>query len=306
MAETAKHKYAFFLGCIAPNRYPGVEASAIKTSAKLGMELVPLKGASCCPAPGAFGSIDLNIWYAMAARNVVLAEQMKTDITLICNGCYKSIWEVNHKLKHNKDLREGVNEVLKEIDMEFKGTANVYHLAELLYDPKICGIQKIRDSVVNPLKGTRIAVHYGCHLLKPKKDREWMAPGIGDTENPMWIEELVGALGAEPIQYRNKMQCCGAGGGVRGYDIAHSLDITNEKMINLKEAKADALTEVCPFCQLQFDRGQIEIQEKFGASYNLPVLHYNELLGLAQGMSPQELALDLHGISCESFLQKVL
>jgi len=306
MSETAKHKYAFFLGCIAPNRYPGVESSAIKTSAKLGIELVPLKGASCCPAPGAFGSIDLNIWYAMAARNVVLAEQMKTDITLICNGCYKSIWEVNHKLKHNKDLRDGVNEVLKEIDMEFKGTANVYHLAELLYDPKICGIQKIRDSVTNPLTGTRVAVHYGCHLLKPKKDREWMAPGIGDTENPMWIEELVGALGAEPVQYRNKMQCCGAGGGVRGYDLVHSLDITNEKMINLKEARVDALTEVCPFCQLQFDRGQIEIEEKFGVSYNLPVLHYNELLGLAQGMSPQELALDLHGISCEPFLQKVL
>ena len=306
MSETAKHKYAFFLGCIAPNRYPGVESSAIKTSAKLGIELVPLKGASCCPAPGAFGSIDLNIWYAMAARNVVLAEQMKTDITLICNGCYKSIWEVNHKLKHNKDLRDGVNEVLKEIDMEFKGTANVYHLAELLYDPKICGIQKIRDSVTNPLTGTRVAVHYGCHLLKPKKDREWMAPGIGDTENPMWIEELVGALGAEPVQYRNKMQCCGAGGGVRGYDLVHSLDITNEKMINLKEARVDALTEVCPFCQLQFDRGQIEIEEKFGVKYNLPVLHYNELLGLAQGMSPQELALDLHGISCEPFLQKVL
>ncbi len=306
MSETAKHKYAFFLGCIAPNRYPGVESSAIKTSAKLGIELVPLKGASCCPAPGAFGSIDLNIWYAMAARNVVLAEQMKTDITLICNGCYKSIWEVNHKLKHNKDLRDNVNEVLKEIDMEFKGTANVYHLAELLYDPKICGVQKIRDSVTNPLTGTKIAVHYGCHLLKPKKDREWMAPGIGDTENPMWIEELVAALGAEPVQYRNKMQCCGAGGGVRGYDLVHSLDITNEKMINLKEVKADALTEVCPFCQLQFDRGQIEIEEKFGVKYGLPVLHYNELLGLAQGMSPQELALDLHGISCEPFLQKVL
>jgi len=304
--EGAQHKYAFFLGCIAPNRYPGIESSAVKTSRKLGIELVDLKGASCCPAPGAFGSIDLNIWYAMAARNVVLAEQMKMDIALICNGCYKSIWEVNHKLKKNKDLRDGVNEVLKEIDMEFKGTSNVYHLAELYYDPKICGVQKIRDSITNPLKGARIAVHYGCHLLKPKKERTWVAPGIGDTENPMWIEELVAALGATPIQYRNKMQCCGAGGGVRGYDIVHSLDITNEKMINLREAKADALTEVCPFCQLQFDRGQIEIQEKFGVKYGLPVLHYNELLGLAQGMSPQDLGLDLHGISCEPFLQKVL
>ena len=109
----------------------------------------------------------------MAARNLVLAEQMKTDIALVCNGCYKSIWEVNHKLKHNDELRDGVNEVLKEIDMEFKGTINVYHLAELLYDQKIVGVEKIRDSVTNPLTGTRIAVHYGCHLIKPRKDREF-------------------------------------------------------------------------------------------------------------------------------------
>jgi heterodisulfide reductase subunit B len=295
------HEYAFYLGCIAPNRYPGCEASAIKTSEKLGIKLLELHGASCCPAPGAFGSIDLNIWYAMAARNVVLAEQMGKDIALICNGCYKSIYEVNEKLKKHDELRDGVNEVLKEIDMEFKGSIDVWHLAELLYDPEICGVDKIRESVTVPLTGTRIAVHYGCHLMKPKKERHF-----GTTEHPTWIEEMVGALGATPVEYRNKMLCCGAGGGVRGYDLVHSLDITNEKMINLQEVGVDALTEVCPFCQLQYDRGQIEIEEKFGVHYGLPVLHYCELLGLAQGMSPQELALDLHAISCEPFLEKVL
>jgi len=295
------HEYAFFLGCIAPNRYPGAESASYRTAEKLGIKLLDLEGASCCPAPGAFGSIDLDIFYAMAARNLVLAEQMKKDIALVCNGCYKSIWEVNHKLKHHPELKERVNEVLKGIDMEFKGTIDVWHLAELFYNPEIVGVQKIRDSVTVPLEGTRIAVHYGCHLMKPRKERHF-----GTTEHPTWIEEMVAALGAEPVEYRNKMLCCGAGGGVRGYDIVHSLDITNEKMINLMEAKVDALTEICPFCQLQFDRGQIEIEEKFGVKYGLPVLHYCELLGLAQGMSPQELALDLHGISCEPFLQKVL
>ena len=305
MSES-KHKFAFYLGCIAPNRYPGVESASIKAMKKLGIELVPLKGASCCPAPGAFGSIDLNVFYAMAARNLVLAEQMKMDIALVCNGCYKSIWEVNHKLKHNQDLRDGVNEVLKEIDMEYKGTINVYHTAELLYNKKFIGVDKVRDSVTNPLTGARIAVHYGCHLTKPHKDREFEDEVMLNTEHPVWMEELVAALGATPVEYRNKMQCCGAGGGVRGYDIVHALDIANEKLINITEQKVDALTDICPFCQLQFDRGQIEIQEKFGVSYNLPVLHYAELLGLAQGMSPQDLGLDLHGISCESFLQKVL
>ncbi|HZD43356.1 MAG TPA: CoB--CoM heterodisulfide reductase subunit B [Methanomicrobiales archaeon] len=297
----ANHEYAFFLGCIAPNRYPGCEYAAIECSRNLGIELLPLKGASCCPAPGAFGSIDLAVWYAMAARNVVLAEQMGKDIALLCNGCYKSIYEVNEKLKHDKELRENVNEVLKEIDMEFKGTTDVYHLIELYYDPKIVGPEKVAESVKRPLTGTKIAVHYGCHLLKPKKERHF-----GDTENPMWIEELVEALGADSVQYRKKMMCCGAGGGVRGYDLPHALDITNEKLINITEAGADAVTEVCPFCQLELDRGQIEIEEKFGIKYGLPVLHYNELLGLAQGMTPAQLALDLHAISVEPFLRKLL
>jgi heterodisulfide reductase subunit B len=237
----------------------------------------------------------------MAARNVVLAEQMGLDIALVCNGCYKSIYEVNHKLKHNKELREGVNEVLKEIDMEFKGTIDVWHLGELLYDPDIVGVEKIRESVKVPLKGTKIAVHYGCHLMKPKKERH-----LGSTEAPMWVEELVEALGGETVQYRNKMQCCGAGGGVRGYDLVHSLDITNEKLTNMVEAGADAVVDLCPFCQLQFDRGQIEIEEKFGIKYDMPVFHYAELLGLAQGMSPAELGLDLHAISTDPFLKKVL
>ena len=196
--STANHTFALYLGCIAPNRYPGVESASIKGCKKLGIDLVPLKGASCCPAPGAFGSIDLNVFYAMAARNLVLAEQMKTDIALVCNGCYKSIWEVNHKLKHNQDLRDNVNEVLKEVDMEYKGTINVYHVAELLYNDKFAGVSKIKDSVVNPLTGARIAVHYGCHLTKPHKDREFEKEVMLNTEHPTWMEELVAALGATP------------------------------------------------------------------------------------------------------------
>jgi len=126
MAEAKGHDYALFLGCIAPNRYPGCESAGIACSKKLGINLHPMKGASCCPAPGAFGSIDLNVWYAMAARNVVIAEKMGMDIALECNGCYKSIYEVNEKLKHNDDLRDKVNEVLKTVpdpmDPTKKGT----------------------------------------------------------------------------------------------------------------------------------------------------------------------------------------
>ena len=127
-----------------------------------------------------------------------------------------------------------------------------------------------------------------------------------NTEHPVWMEELVAALGATPVEYRNKMQCCGAGGGVRGYDIVHSLDITNEKLINLKEEKWMHSPISARSASSSLTVARLRSRRSSGSNTNLPVLHFAELLGLAQGMSPQDLGLDLHGISCEPFLQKVL
>src|SRR5512135_620657 len=145
----AKLKSSLFLGCIAPNRYPGIEAATIKTSKNLGVELVDLKGAGCCPAPGAFGSMDVLTWEALAARNVCLSEQMGLDCTVVCNGCYKSLYDTNEKLKENPKEKAKVNELLKLAGMEFKGTIEVRHIAEQLY--KDVGIKKIKDSVEVPL-----------------------------------------------------------------------------------------------------------------------------------------------------------
>jgi heterodisulfide reductase subunit B len=296
-------KTSLYLGCIAPNRYPGIEAATLKTSKALGVELVDLVGASCCPAPGAFGSMDILTWEALAARNVCLSEQMGLDCTVVCNGCYKSLYDVNEKLKENADERKKVNELLKLAGMEFKGTIEVRHLAEQLY--RDVGIKKIKDSVVTPLNGLRVGIHYGCHMLKPARDRKFGSPAFG-TEYPTFLDEMVEALGATSVDYKEKMMCCGAGGGVRGYKIDYALDMTNEKLRNMAEVGVDCIVDVCPFCHLQFDKGQQEIKEKFGDVYNIPVLHYSQLLGLAQGMSPEELGLSVHVIPVDKVLDKIV
>jgi heterodisulfide reductase subunit B len=296
-------KTSFYLGCIAPNRYPGIEAASIKTSKALGVELVDLVGASCCPAPGAFGSMDILTWEALAARNICLSEQMGLDCTVVCNGCYKSLYDVNEKLKENPAEKAKVNELLKLAGMEFKGTIEVRHLAEQLY--RDVGVKKIRDSVTTPLNGLRVGIHYGCHMLKPARDRKFGSPAFG-TEYPTFLDEMVEALGATSIDYKEKMMCCGAGGGVRGYKIDYALDMTNEKLRNMQEAGVDCIVDVCPFCHLQFDKGQQEIKEKFGDVYNIPVLHYSQLLGLAQGMSPEELGLSVHVIPVDKVLDKIV
>lgn len=296
-------KTSFYLGCIAPNRYPGIEVASIKTSKALGIELVDLVGASCCPAPGAFGSMDILTWEALAARNICLSEKMGLDCTVVCNGCYKSLYDTNEKLKENEAERNKVNELLKLAGMEFQGTIEVRHLAEQLY--RDVGLKAIRDSVVTPLNGLRVGIHYGCHMLKPARDRKFGSPAFG-TEYPTFLDEMVEALGAKSIDYKEKMMCCGAGGGVRGYKIDYALDMTNEKLKNMAEVGVDCIVDVCPFCHLQFDKGQQEIKEKFGDVYNIPVLHYSQLLGLAQGMSPEELGLSVHAIPVDKVLDKIV
>ncbi|MGZ4903044.1 MAG: CoB--CoM heterodisulfide reductase subunit B [Halobacteriota archaeon] len=292
-------EYNFFLGCIAPNRYPGIEASAVKTSRKFDIELRDFKGASCCPAPGAFGSMDVDAWLALGARNICLSEQEGKDITLVCNGCYKSLFEANHRLKADPVLKDRINAILANVNMEFKGSQDVRHLIDIYYND--VGPEKVKESVEMPLTGLNVAIHYGCHLLKPKFDRTF-----GSTERPRFFDELVEATGATSVDYKEKMMCCGAGGGVRSFKVDLALDIANEKLYNMTQAGADVIVNVCPFCQLQLDRGQVEIKEKFGDSYDLPVLHYNQLLGLAQGMNPEELGLDAHEISVEPLLAKIL
>ena len=120
-------------------------------------------------------------------------------------------------------MREKVNSILANIDYEFQGSVEVRHLIDILYND--VGPEKVKESVEVPLTGVNVAIHYGCHLLKPKFDRTF-----GSSERPRFFDELVEALGATSIDYKEKMMCCGAGGGVRSYKMDLALDIANEKL----------------------------------------------------------------------------
>jgi len=289
--------YAFFLGCMIPNRYPGIELATRNVAPALGIELKDMEGASCCPAPGVFKSFDKATWLALAARNLTIAESMGCDILTLCNGCYGTLKEANEILKTDTEQREKVNKVLNDVKREFRGTIQVRHIAEVLY--RDFGPEKLSGMVKKQLP-LNVAVHYGCHLLRPTKYREIKSP-----ERPRFLDEMVEALGAKSIPYRDKNLCCGAGGGVRTAALDVSLDMAREKLQNIKNAGADVIVTPCGFCVFQFDRGQIEIKDKTGLFFNIPVLHYVQFLGLALGLPAEKLGVYNNAIPTDTVIKKI-
>ena len=276
-------KYALFLGCVAPYRYPGIEKATRDVFKALNVELVELEGAGCCPAPGVIRSFDQCTWLALGARNLALAEKKGVDLMTICNGCYGSMFEVNHTLEHHPEELKKVNEILGKVGQHYSGKTKVRHFAEVLY--KDIGLERIKAQVKNPLN-YNIAVHYGCHFIKPSRVKN-----LDDPERPRILDELVEVTGAKSINYRDKIMCCGAGGGVRSRDSAIALKMTEEKLKNVKKVNGQMILDVCPFCHLQYDRSQRD-----HPGYDIPVVHLSQLYGLAFGMPRESLGFDAHEV----------
>jgi heterodisulfide reductase subunit B len=275
----AELKYAFFLGCTVPYRESSYEISARKVFTRLGVELVEMPDANCCGLP--VDPADHELMLALSARNLCLAEKMNLNIITLCTGCGTTLRKVNKMMKTDKMIREKVNGYLKEVGMEFKGTIEVKHLVQVLNED--VGFDKIKDTIQKPLTPLKVAEHGGCHLLRPMKIMGWDNP-----EDPKVLKNLIELTGAKCLDYIDEPECCGY--TVIAIDDNVALNLTREKLVHIREVGAEALITVCPSCHLMFDVNQSRIERIFNEKFSIPVLHYTQLLGLAMGMSPDELA----------------
>ena len=293
-----KRKYALFIGCTISVRGLNYELSARKVAEILGIEFVDIQEFSCCGFP--LSSIHHDSAMTIAARNLALAEAKGLDIITLCSACTGYLTEAKRKLadKNNSKLLDEVNKKLKDLDYQYKGGVKVKHFARVLYED--IGLEKIKSYVKEPLEGIKVAPHYGCHYIKPSE----IFDGFDDPIHPNSLDRLIEVTGATPVHYRNKLQCCG--GGILAVNEETSVKMVKEKLDHIKDAKADAMTLICPFCSIMYDEYQPTVESTYETDYNIPVLYYPQLLGLAFGLDPKkDLAVRKNQVKVKPLLEKI-
>jgi heterodisulfide reductase subunit B len=300
-------RYALFVGCTIPNRFPGVENATrlILGPDHLDVELVQINEFTCCPALPTFYSTDRVTWLVTAARNLVLVQDKNADLVTMCNGCFSSLLKATEELQ-NVNKCNLVNDALSTVGKQYRGRlarveghrnfyepVKVRHIIEALYTD--FAKEGIAAKVQHPLEGLRIAVHNGCHFLRPTTKTS-----VDDPAKPVMLDTLVEATGATSVDFVDKQACCGAGGGIRLQVPKLANAITKDKYECINAVGADAIVTGCPYCLFQFDHAQKDLKV-----HPIPVLHISQLLALSFGIDPEHLGFEWHFVAVRPFLKKV-
>jgi len=281
-------RYALFVGCTVAYKLPHLEAATRYVMDSLGIYPVDLPF-SCCPDPNGVHSYSSELWYTLAARNLAIAEEQALDIVTLCNGCYATLKHCRELLNNDSGLQKRIDDRLKSVGRHYTGQSRVLHFYQLLYEQ--VGYDRLQQLVVKPLHDLRIAVHYGCHSLRPKQ----MNPPE-NSEHPQWLWQFVDqVLGAETVHYLDESQCCGA--GLREMDQDTALALTRRKIEQIEEMDANALLVPCPSCYLQFDVGQrLLMRSDNNGITGTAVFYQTELLAIAMGAKPESIGMQFHMI----------
>ncbi len=277
---------SLFLGCTIPGRIPFVEKSAKCVCDDLGIKTDILGGFACCPDPVGINALNKDTWLAMAGRNLAVAETAAKPVMTLCTGCAMTLKVANHDLKHSHHDKEKVNMALSKVGKKYEGTIdNIKHIAQILFEE--IGVDKIKESVKKPLAGLKVALHYGCHLLRPSEVQMF-----DDPFNPTKVDEIVKATGAEVVNYSEKLLCCGHGVSAESVEVAAAMN--RRKFKSAQSAGAHVFVVMCPSCYLRLENGQRDVKKQFNEEYPFPILYLTDLLALAMGHAGEEIGLKDH------------
>ncbi len=282
-------KYQYFPGCSLKGMGRAYEESFLAVARALGIEINELEDWNCCGAT-AYMSIDETKSYALAGRNLAIAERNASDVIAPCSACYLVLNKTIHGMSENPDLHGKVSRALKAGGLEYKGTAKVRHPLDVLLND--VGLEEIKKRIKTPLAGMKLAPYYGCQIVRPYAT-------FDDQRDPVFMDKLITASGAESVDWPLKTRCCG--GSLTGTVPEAGLRLA---YIILKEARkrgAQAIVTPCPLCQFNLDGYQEQIASKY-ERIDMPVLYFTQVLGLAMGLSAKELGIKRGIISAEKVL----
>ncbi len=290
-------KFAFWPGCSVPRQgTPELRITAAAVCAKLGIELEDLSLAPCTGS-GLLQARDLVYADTLNASTFAMVEDMGLPLMTICSTCQGVFSQAKKRLQDNPDYLAQINQTLGEQGMKYSGNVEVNHLLWVLVEEY--GLDKLRNAVVRPLTGLRVAPFYGCYLLRP-------SAALGFDEHPerrTSLESVIGALGAEAVDFRGKSLCCGY--PLVGVNDENSAAMVGTHTLEAKENGADCMVTPCPLCHMNLDGVQPQAGEQRGTRISMPVLHLTQLIGLALGIEPPDLGFDRHTVSVKAVLDKL-
>lgn len=290
-------EYGFFIGCTIPLKLPHLEKAFRDVAGILDVKLKEMEGVSCCPEPVSLQSLNIDTWVALGARNLAIAEKMGVNIMAICSGCYETLKTVSVLLEEDEEYLGKINGILQKIGYNYTGKTKVYHFVELFSQPE--WLEKIKKLLIKPLDDLNLAVHYGCHLIRPSKIMQFDHP-----EKPEKIDIILEALGAKTVEFANKLECCGFCARLQE-EIG--MKLVEDKMTELCELEedVDALIAVCPSCTTQYDRKEKIIARKTGKELDIPILYLAELMAIALGIDLENLSMNKRSVKPTKLIEKL-
>ncbi|MDI6780792.1 MAG: CoB--CoM heterodisulfide reductase iron-sulfur subunit B family protein [bacterium] len=277
------YKVAYFPGCSLSSTAKEYGMSTELVCKDLGIELVEIPDWICCGATSAHITSEL-MAIALPARNLLQAEKQNLPICSPCSACFSRLKLADIDLKRNAQLRADVAEVMGE---EYKGTIEVLHLWQVIQKYGDLRTEKVKKE----LKGLRVASYYGCLLTRPPE----VCPNER-IEDPQFLDNLVSSLGASPVKWSYKTECCGAAFSLTKTDIVYRL--SGEILKGAREADADCIMVACPLCHSNLDARQ----EEMGLDFSIPVLYFTQLIGLAFSFGYSEMGLRKHFVQAKGLL----
>lgn len=292
-------KYIYYPGCSLERNASAYHNSTMAVARPLGIEFQEVDDWNCCGAVE-FIAVDKMQAYALTARNLALAEQQLSNgenMVAPCSACFLNLSKCDAYLTASPDLAHKINQALGAGGLNYTpGKVHTRHLLDVIVND--VGYDAVAQKIKKPLYGLRVAPYYGCLIVRPG-----FLDKFDNPEYPTSLDNLMRSLGTTVVDFPMKAHCCG--GHMTQISDEIALNMINHILKNAADYEADVIVTICPMCQLNLDAYQKDVNRALGTNYNIPILYFTQLMGLAFGLSADELGFGKEIIDAAPALAKI-